>query len=136
MRTVMKKPIEEIEKIAEDLVGLSIQDLTALVDVLKTKYNLVPVQQTTVAAVKEKESEEEKVIEKTSFDVVLTNRLEGSDKLNSIKALKDVINVGLKDAQQLISAELPAVLKANCAKSEAESIKAALEPFGAKIELR
>ena len=71
--------------------------------------------------------------EKTEFDVVLTSF--GDAKMAVIKAVKDVLGLGLKEAKELVEAA-PKALKEGVSKAEAEEIKAKLEEAGAKIELK
>ena len=71
--------------------------------------------------------------EKTEFDVVLASF--GDAKMAVIKAVKDVMGLGLKEAKELVEAA-PKALKEGVSKAEAEEIKAKLEEAGAKIELK
>ena len=71
--------------------------------------------------------------EKTEFDVVLASF--GDAKMAVIKAVKDVLGLGLKEAKELVEAA-PKALKEGVSKAEAEEIKAKLEEAGAKIELK
>ena len=71
--------------------------------------------------------------EKTEFDVILASF--GDAKMGVIKAVKDVMGLGLKEAKELVEAA-PKALKEGVSKAEAEEIKAKLEEAGAKIELK
>ncbi len=71
--------------------------------------------------------------EKTSFDVKLTDA--GATKVQVIKAVKDALGLGLKEAKDLIDA-VPSVLKEGMKKEDAEKLKAAVEAAGGKIELK
>lgn len=132
----MNRTTEEIEKVAAELIDFTQADTIELLHIFKTKYGLVPAvaavtPQNTEDSTKKKES-----IEKTVFDVVLLSTMEGKDKLHAVKALNTIINIGLKPSMALLTGEMPAILKKNCSKSEAESMKETLEAFGAQIELR
>ncbi len=73
------------------------------------------------------------VEEKTEFDVVLTDI--GDNKIHVIKAVREITNLGLKEAKELV--ETPsAVISEQVTKEEAESTKAKLEEAGAKVELK
>jgi len=71
--------------------------------------------------------------EKTEFDVHLTSA--GANKLAIVKEVKTLLNLGLKEAKDLVDAA-PSLLKAGASKAEAESMKAALEGAGASVDLK
>ena len=71
--------------------------------------------------------------EKTEFDVVMTSF--GDAKMAVIKAAKEVLGLGLKEAKTLVESA-PATLKEACPKADAEALKAKLEEAGATIELK
>lgn len=71
--------------------------------------------------------------EKTSFDVVLTSA--GEKKIQVIKVIRELTNLGLKEAKE-IADTAPKAVKTGVAKDEAEKMKAKLEEAGAVIELK
>ena len=71
--------------------------------------------------------------EKTEFDLVLTNF--GANKINVIKAVREVTSLGLKEAKDLVESA-PAPIKEGISKDEAESIKKKFEEAGATVELK
>ena len=71
--------------------------------------------------------------EKTEFDVVLESF--GEKKLDVIKAVKEALGLGLKDAKDLVEAA-PKALKEGAPKEEAEALKAKLEEVGATVTLK
>lgn len=71
--------------------------------------------------------------EKTSFNVHLTDA--GAQKVAVIKAVKDALALGLKEAKDLVDAA-PTVLKEGLKKEEADKLKAAVEAAGGKVELK
>lgn len=71
--------------------------------------------------------------EKTSFTVELTEG--GAQKINVIKALREVTTLGLKEAKDLVDGA-PKVIKEGVSKEEAEEIKKKLEAAGAKVTLK
>lgn len=73
------------------------------------------------------------VEEKTSFDVVLTAA--GEQKINVIKAVKEITGLGLKEAKDLVEGA-PKPLKQGVKKEEAEELKKKLEEVGAVVELK
>ena len=73
------------------------------------------------------------VEEKTEFDVVLTDA--GSNKINVIKAVREVTSLGLKEAKDLVESA-PKPIKEGVPKDEAEAIKKKFEEAGAKVEIK
>ena len=71
--------------------------------------------------------------EKTEFDVVLESF--GDKKLDVIKAVKEALGLGLKDAKDLVEAA-PKALKEGVSKADAEDLKGKLEAAGATVELK
>ncbi len=77
--------------------------------------------------------ESEKKEEKTAFAVELTEG--GSQKIQVIKALREITSLGLKEAKDLVDAA-PKVVKENITKEEAEDMKKKLEEAGAKVTIK
>lgn len=73
------------------------------------------------------------VEEKDSFNVVLADA--GQSKINVIKVVRTVTNLGLKEAKDLVDSA-PKTIKEGVKKAEAEELKAKLEEAGAKVELK
>jgi large subunit ribosomal protein L7/L12 len=73
------------------------------------------------------------VEEKTEFDVVLTEI--GSNKINVIKAVREVTSLGLKEAKDLVESA-PKPIKEAVTKDEADAIKKKFEEAGAKVEIK
>jgi len=73
------------------------------------------------------------VEEKTEFAVVLTAA--GANKINVIKAVREVTSLGLKEAKDLVEGA-PKPVKEGVGKDDAKKIKEALEKVGAKVELK
>jgi len=71
--------------------------------------------------------------EKTEFTVVLTNV--GTNKINTIKVVRDVTSLGLKEAKDLVDGA-PKTLKEGVSKDEAEAIKKKFADAGAAVELK
>lgn len=71
--------------------------------------------------------------EKSSFNVHLTDA--GAQKVAVIKAVKDAMGLGLKEAKDLVDAA-PTVLKEGLKKEDADKLKAAVEAAGGKVELK
>ena len=71
--------------------------------------------------------------EKTSFDVILTNS--GDKKIQVIKVIRELTNLGLKEAKD-IADTAPKAVKTGVSKDDADKIKAKLEEAGATVELK
>lgn len=71
--------------------------------------------------------------EKTEFTVILKEV--GADKIKAIKVLREVTNLGLKEAKELVD-KAPGVIKENVSKEEAENIRKKFEEVGAKVEIK
>lgn len=73
------------------------------------------------------------VEEKTSFDVILTNA--GEKKIQVIKVVRELTNLGLKEAKELVDGA-PKPLKTAVSKEEAETIKAKITEVGGQVEIK
>jgi large subunit ribosomal protein L7/L12 len=122
-----------IEKLAEELVGLTVLEVNELSNVLKEKYSIEPataaVAVAAPAAGGETATSEEA---KSEYDVVLKDA--GSQKVAVIKAVKDITGLGLGEAKALGDGAPKTILEK--AKTEdAEEAKKKLEEAGASVEL-
>ena len=120
---------EKITKFIDDIKALSVLELAELVDAIQEEFGVTAA----VAAAPAAGAGAAAEAEKTEFDVVLASF--GDAKMAVIKAVKDVLGLGLKEAKELVEAA-PKALKEGVSKTEAEEIKAKLEEAGAKIELK
>ena len=121
---------EKITAMIEEVKALSVLELNELVKALEEEFG---VSAAAVAAAPAAGAGAAVAEEKTEFDVVLASF--GDAKMAVIKAVKDVLRLGLKEAKELVEAA-PKALKEGVSKAEAEEIKAKLEEAGAKIELK
>ncbi len=128
-------PVEVPEKF-KSLVGeiekMSVMDLAELVKVLEDKFGVsaqAPVAVAAAGAAAPGEAAEEK----SSFNVELTGA--GSNKIAVIKAVREITEMGLKDAKDLVDGA-PKVIKEGVDKEEAETMKKKLEEAGATVELK
>lgn len=121
----------DLNKLAEEIVGLTLLQAQELKTILKDKYGIEPAAGGAVmmagpaAAV-------EAVEEKTEFDVVLTDA--GPNKINVIKEVRAITGLGLKEAKDLV--EAGGKVKEAVSKADAEGLKKKLEDAGAKVELK
>ena len=121
---------EKILAMIEEVKALSVLELNELVKALEEEFG---VSAAAVAAAPVAGGAAPAAAEKTEFDVVLASF--GDAKMGVIKAVKDVLGLGLKEAKELVEAA-PKALKEGVSKAEAEEIKAKLEEAGAKVELK
>lgn len=121
----------DLNKLAEELVNLTVKDAVELGKILKDEYGIEPA--AAAVAVAAPAAGGAAVEEKTSFDVIL--KAPGANKLNIVKLVKDLTGLGLKEAKDLVDAA-PKAIKEGASKEEAESLKAKLEEAGAEVELK
>ena len=119
--------------IAEELVNLSVNDFQELAKVLKKEYGIEPAA-AAVAVAGPAAAAEAAPAEQTEFDVILKSA--GAAKLGVIKAVKDLLGLGLKEAKDLVDKAPDATLKEKVSKAEAEQIKSTLEEAGAEVEVK
>ena len=121
----------DIKKLAEELVNLTVKEVTELADVLKDEYGIEPAAAAAVAVAGPAAAEE--AAAQTEFDVVL--KAAGGSKLAIVKLVKEMTGVGLKEAKELVD-KAPAAIKEKVTKEEAEALKSQLEEAGAEVELK
>ena len=122
----------DVKALAEELVNLSVKDVQELAKVLKDEYGIEPAA-AAVAVAGPAVAAEAAPAEQTEFDVVLTSA--GQAKLQVIKAVKEALGLGLKEAKDLVDGA-PATVKEKVSKAEADQLKAALEEAGAEVEVK
>ncbi len=120
---------EKTMKFIEDIKALSVLELKELVDAIQEEFGVTAV----VAAAGAGAAAPAAEAEKTEFDVVLTSF--GDAKMGVIKAVKDVLGMGLKEAKAAVEGA-PCTLKEGVSKADAEALKKSLEDAGATIELK
>jgi large subunit ribosomal protein L7/L12 len=124
----------DIKKIAEELSKLTVIEAAELSKLLEEKWGVSAATSVAVAAAGAQPGASSEVAEeKSSFDIVLAEA--GASKINVIKEVRAVTNLGLKEAKDLVEAA-PKVVKEGVKKEEAEEIKKKLEDAGAKVELK
>ncbi len=119
-----KSLVEEIEK-------MSVLDLAEFVKILEEKFGVSAAAPAMMAA--PAGGQEEAAPEKDSFDIEITES--GASKINVIKVVREITEMGLKEAKDLVDAA-PKIVKEAAKKEEAEAIKAKLEEAGAKVTLK
>jgi large subunit ribosomal protein L7/L12 len=121
-----------LEKIVEDLSGLTILEAAELSKLLEEKWGVSAAAAVAVAA-GPAAAAAAPVEEKTEFTVMLTAI--GDKKIEVIKEVRAITALGLKEAKDLVEGA-PKAVKEGVTKEEAEKLKAQLEKAGAKVELK
>ncbi|MBF0619758.1 MAG: 50S ribosomal protein L7/L12 [Candidatus Omnitrophica bacterium] len=122
----------KLEELVKSIEGLTALELSDLVKALEAKFGITaaaPMMMAGPAA----GGAAAVVEEKTSFTVVLKEA--GASKINVIKEVRAITNLGLKEAKDLVEGA-PKTVKDGATKEEAEDIKKKLEAAGAKVELQ
>ena len=122
----------DLNKLAEELVNLTVKDAVELGKILKEQYGIEPAA-AAVAVAAPAAGGAAAAEEKNSFDVILKSP--GGAKLAIVKLVKDLTGLGLKESKELVDAA-PKALKEGVSKEEAESLKTQLEEAGAEVELK
>jgi len=125
---------EKFKALVEQIEKLSVLDLAELVKVLEEKFGVsaaAPVM--AVAAAGAPAAGAAPTEEQTTFNVELTDA--GANKIGIIKVIRELTQMGLKDAKDLVDGA-PKMVKEGVGKAEAEDIKKKLEAAGAKVTLK
>jgi large subunit ribosomal protein L7/L12 len=119
------------EQVVEYLSNLPVIQIAELVKTLETKWGVsaAPVAVAATGAAAPAAAAEEK----TEFNVILADA--GANKINVIKAVREITALGLKEAKDLVEGA-PKAIKEGVGKDEAEDIKKKLEAAGAKVEVK
>ncbi|KPJ62136.1 MAG: hypothetical protein AMJ42_00110 [Deltaproteobacteria bacterium DG_8] len=122
------------EDVIEFISNMTVLELSELVKELEEKFGVSAATPMTIAApaIAEKAEQAEEA-EKTEFDVVLTGV--GDKKIQVIKVVRSVTNLGLKEAKELVEGA-PNKVKEGIAKEDAENIRKQLEEVGATVEVK
>jgi len=121
------------EKVVEFLSNLSVMDIAALTKELEEKWGVSAAPMAMMGAVAAGGGEAAAVEEKTEFNVELT--AVGDKKINVIKVIRELTNLGLKEAKDLVDAA-PKVVKEAVSKEEAADAKKKLEEAGATVTVK
>jgi len=119
----------KFKDIVASVEKMSVLELHELVKVLEAHWGV----SAAAVAVAGPAAAGEAAEEKTSFNAQLTDA--GAQKVQVIKAIKDALGLGLKEAKDLVDAA-PSMLKEGMKKEDADKLKAAVEAAGGKVELK
>jgi len=123
---------EKFTKLVSEIEKMSVLDLSELVKVLEEKFGVSAAAPMMMAGVMPGATAEA-VEEKTEFDIELTAA--GAQKINVIKAVREITGLGLKEAKDLVDGA-PKVIKEKVSKEQAEETKKKLEEAGATVVVK
>ena len=121
----------DLKEFAEQLVNLTVKEVSELATILKDEYGIEPAAAAAVAVAGPGAGEAAE--EKTEFDVIL--KAPGGAKLKVVKLVKELTGAGLKEAKELVDSA-PSTIKEALPKAEAESLAKQLEEMGAEVEVK
>jgi large subunit ribosomal protein L7/L12 len=125
--------MSKVETILEEIKGLTLLEASDLVKKLEEAFGVSAAAATVVAAGGGGAAAAAPAEEKTEFTVVLTDV--GGNKINVIKAVREVTSLGLKEAKDLVDGA-PKTVKEGVSKDEAAAIKKKFEEAGAKVDVK
>ncbi len=132
--TAVKEISPKLDGVLKTIEGLTVLELADLVKAMEDKFGIqAAAPMMAPAAGGAAGAAAAPAEEKTSFDVILKDA--GANKINVIKEVRSMTNLGLKEAKDLVEAA-PKTVKEAVPKAEAEELKKKLEAAGAKVELK
>ena len=123
----------ERAQILEAVSKLTVLELSQLIKDMEEKFGVSAAAAVAVAAPAAGGGGAAAAEEKTEFNVILTAA--GENKVNTIKVVREVTGLGLKEAKDLVDGA-PKAMKEGIPKAEAEAIKKKVEEAGAKVEIK
>ena len=123
----------KVDTILEEIKGLTLLEASDLVKKMEEAFGVSAAAATVVASGGGGAAAAAPAEEKTEFAVVLTEV--GGNKINVIKAVREVTSLGLKEAKDLVDGA-PKTVKDGVSKDEAATIKKKFEDAGAKVEIK
>jgi large subunit ribosomal protein L7/L12 len=123
----------DLQQLEEQIVGLSLLDAAQLVKKLEERLGVSAAAAAPVMVAGGGAAAAAPAEEKTEFSVILIGA--GANKINVIKAVREVTSLGLKEAKDLVDGA-PKPIKENVSKEEAETIKKKFTDAGATVEVK
>lgn len=120
----------DIAKMIEEIKGMTVMELSQLVKAIEEEFGVSAAATAVAVSAGEAAPAAE---EKSEYEVILKEI--GETKMNVIKAVKDILGLGLKESKELVDAA-PKTIKAGISKEEADEIVAKLAEAGATTELK
>ncbi|RJR53868.1 MAG: 50S ribosomal protein L7/L12 [Desulfobacteraceae bacterium] len=121
------------EDVIEYIANMSVLELSDLVKELENKFGVTAAAPVATVVAGPAAQAPEEAAEKTEFDVILASA--GDKKIQVIKEVRAITNLGLKEAKALVDGA-PGKVKEGVTKEEAENIKKQLEEAGATVEVK
>ena len=121
------------QEILEAIGSMTVLELSQLIKDMEEKFGVSAAAAVSVAAPAAGGAAAAAVEEKTEFTVILAAA--GENKVNTIKAVREVTSLGLKEAKDLVDGA-PKPIKEGTSKADAEAIKKKMEEAGAKVEIK
>ena len=121
------------QEILDAIGNMSVLELSQLIKDMEEKFGVSAAAATVAVAAPAAGGAAAAVEEKTEFTVVLAAA--GDNKVNVIKAVREVTSLGLKEAKDLVDGA-PKPVKEGISKADAEAAKKKLEEAGAKVEVK
>ena len=121
------------DEILDAIGGMSVIELTELIEAFKTKFNVTIAAVAAGAPAGGGAGGAAAAEEKTEFDVVLKDA--GAKKIQVIKVVRELTGLGLKEAKDMVDGA-PQTLKTGVSKADADAMKAKLEAEGAAVEIK
>lgn len=119
------------EDILQTISDMSVMDIVDLISAMEEKFGVSAAAAVAVAAAPAAAAEAAE--EKTEFDVVL--KTFGENKINVIKAIREITGLGLKEAKDMVEG-VPSTVKEGVSKDQAADIKKKLAEAGAEVEIK
>jgi large subunit ribosomal protein L7/L12 len=123
----------EIKALGDQLAKLTLKEAVDLKDYLKAEYGIEPAAGGAVMVQGPAEGPAEEEVEQTAFDVILKDF--GDKKIQVIKVVRSLTNLGLKEAKDLVEG-VPKPVKEGVPQEEADEAKKQLEEAGATVEIK
>ncbi|NLH96547.1 MAG: 50S ribosomal protein L7/L12 [Clostridiaceae bacterium] len=127
---------DKVVKLIEEVKALTVLELSELVKALEEEFGVsaaAPVAMAAAVPAAGGAAAAPAAEEKTEFDVILKEV--GADKIKVIKVVREVTNLGLKEAKDLVD-NAPKPIKENVSKEEATAIEAKFKEVGATVEIK
>lgn len=121
------------EDIINTISKMNILEIIELTKLMEKTFDISTTQLQTSIVSEDNEIEKKEDAEKKLFSVIINNY--GKSKINAIKVVREITNLGLKEAKDFVEA-LPKTIKENLSKEEAEKIKEKIDEAGAVAELK
>ena len=123
----------DLKAFAEQLVNLTVKEVSELAKILKEEYGIEPAAAAPMMMAGPSGDAAPAAEEKTSFDVIL--KAAGPNKLNVVKLVKDLTGLALTEAKAVVDGA-PKAIKEGVPKDEAEALKNKLTEAGAEVEIK